>query len=979
MSSTKRVPHFSDQHFADGNDSVGLPPSNGWARNVTNDSSGQKSTDLTSLPRRPRGRRATKDQSVARGRSGEKTCTAEKKPSNEKDGFTDKSPTSGKYYVVLAKPLAETLLLDDDSCDDEERPATGKCFSAKKHQSETQLSGERHRFSEKSRSFKKHLSDEKDSPIQRGYLIKKRRLTEKVRSTEEDGLAERGPYGERVCPFERGQPRKKGLSTKKSPSPEKGYLDGSGPSTEKQHPQEKDSPAKKLSCTERYLQIAVDYSVKRGLSTEKDHPVRRGPSAKKSHLAEKEYSASKSRSAGRDRNIKSRCAEERHSVDLVNWASSRHLAGEDSSTRRDRRLQSCPIVEGRSLDRGKTAKKRPSTAKDHPTGRSQLEKKKRHAEEGRSADLVNRASSTHLAGEDSPTWRDGCIQSCPIVEGRSLDRSKTTKKRPSTVKDHPAGRSRPEKKKRRAEERHSADLVNRAWSRYLAGEDSPTWRDRRIQSCPTVEGLSLDRGKTAKKRPSTAKDHPTGRSQPEKKKHRAKEGRSADLVNRASSRHLAGEDSPIWRGRRIQSLPAEEGRLARSISLASSRPCGSEEDIHTGRGGIFKTPLPEDSRLLEWCYTVERRPSTGKDHPTGRSWPEKKSRPGEEGCSAERVNLARSGSVPFAVEDIPTERGGRIRSRPAEEGYLLKRGYTVEKTPSTAKDHPTWRSPPRKKSRSAEEGQSADRGTSARQILPTGRDRYNDKESNTGENVCSVEEGHHSMEQGFHVEEPSSGSMPTVPVLVPEHMENTPENRIGSGTSQVAQVPHQNVVGVVTTGRRMQAANLRMGVDLKLPRVLKACLAEDWDLINKQRQLFHLPAEKNVDRILKVYATLVKSQKKSGNTEYSIDELVYRIRKSFNKMLGTHLLFQFEKLQYAEILLAYPDIPMSQIYGAPHLLRLFVNIGTALAHSYLNRHSPLLVSSYMHGFLNYLAENSTSLFNTNNYKMASVAYCFKAL
>ncbi|XP_041498113.1 mortality factor 4-like protein 2 [Microtus oregoni] len=170
-----------------------------------------------------------------------------------------------------------------------------------------------------------------------------------------------------------------------------------------------------------------------------------------------------------------------------------------------------------------------------------------------------------------------------------------------------------------------------------------------------------------------------------------------------------------------------------------------------------------------------------------------------------------------------------------------------------------------------------------------------------------------------------------------------------------------------------------MGVELKLPDELKPCLVEDWELINKHKQLFQLPAEKNVDTILAEYVTFVKSQGKADDREYSVDELVYGIREYFNRMLGTQLLCKFEKPQFAEIYLAYPHIPMSQIYGAPHLLRLFTQIGTVLTHSLLSRHSLMRVSRYLHDFLKYLAENSTSLFSASNYKVASAEYCFQAL
>ncbi|XP_037677862.1 mortality factor 4-like protein 2 [Choloepus didactylus] len=209
--------------------------------------------------------------------------------------------------------------------------------------------------------------------------------------------------------------------------------------------------------------------------------------------------------------------------------------------------------------------------------------------------------------------------------------------------------------------------------------------------------------------------------------------------------------------------------------------------------------------------------------------------------------------------------------------------------------------------------------------------------------------------------------------------QKTPENGDCGSTSEPPQPPQKKRTRADCTGENKEALKNKMEVKVEIPEELKPWLVEDWDLVTNQKQLFQLPAKKNADAILEEYANCKKSQGNYDNEEYAVNEVVGGIKEYFNVMLGTQLLYKFEKPQYAEILAAHPDALMSQVYGAPHLLRLFVRIGEMLAYTPFDKKSLVLLYSSLHDFLKYLAKNATTLFTTSDYKVASAEYQCKAL
>lgn len=93
----------------------------------------------------------------------------------------------------------------------------------------------------------------------------------------------------------------------------------------------------------------------------------------------------------------------------------------------------------------------------------------------------------------------------------------------------------------------------------------------------------------------------------------------------------------------------------------------------------------------------------------------------------------------------------------------------------------------------------------------------------------------------------------------------------------------------------------------------------------------------------------------------TITEVCNGINEYFNVMLGSQLLYKFERTQYSDILKEYPNKSLCELYGCEHLLRLFVKLSTVLSYSCLDEPSMEYVVKHIHDFLDYLTKNADDL------------------
>ncbi|CAH8867883.1 unnamed protein product [Trichobilharzia szidati] len=199
-------------------------------------------------------------------------------------------------------------------------------------------------------------------------------------------------------------------------------------------------------------------------------------------------------------------------------------------------------------------------------------------------------------------------------------------------------------------------------------------------------------------------------------------------------------------------------------------------------------------------------------------------------------------------------------------------------------------------------------------------------------------------------------------------------------------------------------------LSMSLPLSLKSWLIDDWDLITRQARLYELPASQPICNVLSDFLEASEaeiSQKSESTGEIKEDctssepensqltttttttklpinprvrrEFVVGIQHFFNLTIGSHLLYKFERLQYAELLKHHRDKRMSDIYGSIHLLRLFVKLRDMVSCVRVDAHSLPMLEALVAEFLQFLQQNESRCFRIEDYSVATAEYQRRAM
>lgn len=150
-------------------------------------------------------------------------------------------------------------------------------------------------------------------------------------------------------------------------------------------------------------------------------------------------------------------------------------------------------------------------------------------------------------------------------------------------------------------------------------------------------------------------------------------------------------------------------------------------------------------------------------------------------------------------------------------------------------------------------------------------------------------------------------------------------------------------------------------LSITIPVGLKKQLVKDWEAITlvKSQKLVSLPRSPTVNQILDNYLDQVST---SDQTLVETQEIFNGLKMYFDRALGQILLYDNERAQHLALGKTHADKNMSEIYGAEHLLRLFVRLPHLMAHTSMTDSEKKLVEAKFGDFLKFLHKHQANWF-----------------
>ncbi|KAI4321503.1 hypothetical protein MLD38_034873 [Melastoma candidum] len=198
---------------------------------------------------------------------------------------------------------------------------------------------------------------------------------------------------------------------------------------------------------------------------------------------------------------------------------------------------------------------------------------------------------------------------------------------------------------------------------------------------------------------------------------------------------------------------------------------------------------------------------------------------------------------------------------------------------------------------------------------------------------------------------------------VQKHLTNSSkqdlEKNAGSGRpAQLKTVPRGRKRKIDAATKEKGALSSGKLVSIRLPAVLKKQLTDDCEFITHLGKLVKLPRVPNVDDITKKY--LNYRMKKDGLVADSVREIMKGLQCYFDKVLPIMLLYKTERHQYEQAIT--DNVPPSMVYGAEHLLRLFVKLPELLLHANIEEETLTELRQKLTEFLKFLQKNQSTFF-----------------